>query len=243
MSSPDYLKTHSLPFRVYAEVLVQSGKGDEFEILMAKAATMIREEPGVIDYIASRGVDPARRDVFWCCETYQTAAAYEKHMSGTALDMLKASGLIKDMTFSFADDVASRAGHDNVVGRCNCGSITVKISSKLNFDDGMACFCANCRRASGGVGSVNLQLPASDFSVQDSQNTLKTYQDTDTESGNTASRSFCGTCGSPTHTISSAAPDMAFLKMALFDCLAGKDSPSVKATAFEQSKPQWLSMK
>lgn len=43
MSSPDYLKTHSLPFRVYAEVHVQSGKGDEFEILMAKAATMIRE--------------------------------------------------------------------------------------------------------------------------------------------------------------------------------------------------------
>ncbi|KAH7131018.1 Mss4-like protein [Dactylonectria macrodidyma] len=74
----------------------------------------------------------------------------------------------------------------------------------------------NCKRAGGGY-SVNYVVDEADISIQDARGTLKTYIDSNTESGNTIERMFCGDCGSPVFTKSPRFPGKGFLKASLFD--------------------------
>lgn len=54
---------------------------------------------------------------------------------------------------------------------------------------------SNCRRAGSCAGSILFPVDKPDVTIHDAGGNLKTYKDTDTKSGNTVTRKFCGICG------------------------------------------------
>ncbi|KAF2468905.1 uncharacterized protein BDR25DRAFT_289884 [Lindgomyces ingoldianus] len=116
-------------------------------------------------------------------------------------------------------------------GACNCGSITITLPSLPSRS--ILCYCFNCRRA-GGPCSVNYVIELSEIEIEDAQNTLKSYQDSNTKSGNTITRRFCGNCGSP---VMSLVPGMTkvFVKGSLFDSMSEPNSEF-----FLERKPDWM---
>lgn len=53
----------------------------------------------------------------------------------------------------------------------------------------------NCRRAGSSIGSIVYVFDKEDVTIDDSTSSLKSYKDSDTISGNTITRQFCGGCG------------------------------------------------
>ena len=92
-------------------------------------------------------------------------------------------------------------------GQCLCGQV------KYNFamDPLMSgvCHCKNCQRQAGSAFSTIAGVPKAAFNIT-GETTL--YQDSETDSGNTVDRHFCGTCGSPIYSALSSQPDVLFLK-------------------------------
>ncbi|GAA6003192.1 hypothetical protein JCM10207_001794 [Rhodosporidiobolus poonsookiae] len=100
-----------------------------------------------------------------------------------------------------------------VEGKCNCGAVTVTIPSMP--DSSVLCHCKNCRASSAGIFSVNLVVHTKDLTIHNEANTTL-YRDTDTDTGNTAVRRFCKTCGSPIVTRVEEDPDTNYVKGGLF---------------------------
>ncbi|KAF2011371.1 hypothetical protein BU24DRAFT_466084 [Aaosphaeria arxii CBS 175.79] len=119
-------------------------------------------------------------------------------------------------------------------GRCNCGSIKVKLPDPAPSP--ILCYCFNCRRASAGICSANYMVPWADVTVSDPNKALKTYKDSDTISGNTITRHFCGTCGCPIYSLTSPDSPMVILKGGLFE-----HTPAPIHEVFTQDKVPWAS--
>ncbi|KAH7010338.1 hypothetical protein EDB80DRAFT_868857 [Ilyonectria destructans] len=120
-------------------------------------------------------------------------------------------------------------------GHCNCGSISIELKEEQRSSS-LVCYwyaehtslvesksliinSRGCSRAGGGY-SVNYVVDDSDIDIQDARSTLKTYIDTNTDSGNKVQRLFCGDCGSPVLTRSPKFPGKGILKASLFDTMA-----------------------
>ena len=98
-------------------------------------------------------------------------------------------------------------------GQCLCGQVKYEIDG-----DPVAagiCHCKNCQRQTGtafstlwGVPKASLRFTAGKPSV---------YHDSDTDSGATIERWFCGNCGSPIYSAIPSQPDMAYLKTGTLD--------------------------
>ncbi|KAH6875954.1 Mss4-like protein [Alternaria rosae] len=116
-------------------------------------------------------------------------------------------------------------------GRCNCGSIKVSMPSMP--EQSAICYCANCRRAGGSIGSIVYILDSPEVTINDPSNNLKSYKDNDTKSGNPITRQFCGTCGCPITSL--LAGDKIALKGGLFDKI-----PVPGYKSFEQEEPSWM---
>jgi hypothetical protein len=56
-------------------------------------------------------------------------------------------------------------------------------------------YSKNCRRAGAGPFTVNYYIDLSSINLQDPKGVLKSYTDSNTISGNTIVRKFCGECG------------------------------------------------
>jgi hypothetical protein len=98
-------------------------------------------------------------------------------------------------------------------GRCMCGSITYSCDA-----DPVAtavCHCTECQRQTGTAFSVVVGLPVDALKVEgDTLAMFKTVgeaQDSETE------RNFCSACGSPIFSLSSALPDLVWLKAGTLD--------------------------
>ncbi|KAF2652211.1 hypothetical protein K491DRAFT_605348 [Lophiostoma macrostomum CBS 122681] len=115
-------------------------------------------------------------------------------------------------------------------GHCNCKSVTVKVPA---LKESIVCYCSNCRRAGASLCSLNYLLDSSEVDISDPNGTIRSYSDSNTRSGNTIIRKFCGTCGSPVATFTPDSPKV-FVKAGLFDYLA----PPVMEV-FEESKAPW----
>lgn len=101
-------------------------------------------------------------------------------------------------------------------GRCLCGEIQYKFDVAPLMAG--VCHCKNCQRQAGSAFSTLYGVPKSEFSMT---GTPKLYQDTDTDSGNTVDRYFCGTCGSPIYSAIASQPDAIFLKTGTLDDTSG----------------------
>ncbi|KAL2858335.1 Mss4-like protein [Aspergillus pseudodeflectus] len=98
-------------------------------------------------------------------------------------------------------------------GHCICGAI--QVSLKEQPPNSLRCYCRNCGRSGGGA-SINYVVDEPDVTLQNN-GALKTFEDTQTVSGNRVARQFCGNCGSPVITKTPKFPGKAFVKASLFD--------------------------
>ena len=97
-------------------------------------------------------------------------------------------------------------------GQCLCGAI------KYEFDNDPAmtgvCHCKNCQRQAGSAFSTLAGVPKTDFKMTGEP---KLYKDSETDSGNTVERYFCGECGSPIYSVIPDTPDVLYLKTGTLD--------------------------
>ena len=100
-----------------------------------------------------------------------------------------------------------------IEGQCLCGNV------KYKFDNPPAvtgvCHCKNCQRQAGSAFSTLAAVPKSEFTLTAGE--PKLYSDSDTDSGNTVSRYFCGNCGSPIYSALPSQPDTVYLKTGTLD--------------------------
>jgi hypothetical protein len=110
---------------------------------------------------------------------------------------------------------------------------------------------ANCRRAGGSIGSIIYVIDKTDVQINDTKNTLKSYTDSDTKSGNTIIRQFCSDCGSyvksnmvrnlntdfgrPITSLTTDGGSKMYLKGGLFEQI-----PKATYKSFEQDEPEWV---
>ncbi|KAL4925292.1 GFA family protein [Aspergillus undulatus] len=116
-------------------------------------------------------------------------------------------------------------------GHCICSNI--QLSLKEQPPNSLRCYCRNCGR-SGGGSSINYVIDEPDCSIEDPNGSLKSFQDTQTLSGNSITRQFCGNCGSPVVTRSPKFPGKALIKASLFDSIAPP-----KMEVFTDCRPEW----
>ena len=96
-------------------------------------------------------------------------------------------------------------------GGCACGAIRYESSTDPQFS--FHCQCRQCQRA-GGTGHASLfVVPADALTLK---GTLK-FHDQKADSGSTASRGFCSTCGSPILNRSAGYPEVQFIHAASLD--------------------------
>jgi hypothetical protein len=98
-------------------------------------------------------------------------------------------------------------------GGCLCGSITYSCDAEPVAT--LVCHCTECQRQTGTAFSVVVGVPVDALQVHgDTLAMFKTVgeaQDSETE------RNFCSACGSPIFSLSSAFPDVAWLKAGTLD--------------------------
>lgn len=111
----------------------------------------------------------------------------------------------------------------DVTGACLCGAI--RVSCVGGVGDAGICHCADCRRCTGSAFNVSVPVERSRFTV--TRGAPRAFTAT-ADNGNAVTRYFCGDCGSPIHTASSAHPDRVFVKAGIID------DPSVVRPAIER---------
>jgi len=100
-----------------------------------------------------------------------------------------------------------------ITGQCLCGDIKYAVAAAPAMTG--VCHCKNCQRQAGSAFSTLAGVPKSDFNF--TQGEPKLYKDSDTNSGNTVERYFCGNCGSPIYSVIPDQPDTLFLKTGTMD--------------------------
>jgi hypothetical protein len=95
-------------------------------------------------------------------------------------------------------------------GSCLCGAVKVEIVGELAPIQ--LCHCGQCRKASGTAFASNMPVRAEDFRVVAGADQLKSY-----ESSPGKERVFCGRCGSPVISRTTAAPGWVRVRAGLID--------------------------
>ena len=117
----------------------------------------------------------------------------------------------------------------SITGQCLCGAITYELLNPPAMAG--VCHCKNCQRQAGSAFSTLAGVAKSDFVLKSGE--MKLYSDSDTDSGNTVERYFCGDCGSPIYSAVPGSPDVFFLKTGTMD----------DTTDFEPQFHVWCSTK
>jgi hypothetical protein len=125
---------------------------------------------------------------------------------------------------------APHAGLDPVyTARCLCGGVRLNLYAEPGPID--LCHCAMCRRETGSAFACNAPIAAESVSVVAGAEHLRAY-----ESSPGKDRVFCGRCGSPVFSRSTATPGVLRLRMGLVD---GELRARPFAHWFVGSKPNW----
>jgi len=95
-------------------------------------------------------------------------------------------------------------------GGCLCGEVRYEGSEAQG---GGHCYCEDCRRSSGTSHCSHMIVSESRFSVQGEVR----FFDAVTDSGNTISRGFCPSCGSPIYSRNSGMPGMVIVRASSLD--------------------------
>ena len=117
-------------------------------------------------------------------------------------------------------------------GKCLCGRVQYALAQPLPDLD--VCHCKNCQRQSGAafVPFVAISMAALEMS-----GSPKVFMDSDTESGKTVARYFCGDCGSPLYVVVEAAPATAYMVVGTLD---DTHHLNPKCHGWTASKQDWV---
>ena len=94
-----------------------------------------------------------------------------------------------------------------------CGSITYSCDAEPGTT--AVCHCTECQRQTGTAFSIVVGLPADALEVKG--DTLAMFTTVGEASGGETQRNFCSACGSPIYSLSSAFPEVAWLKAGTLD--------------------------
>jgi hypothetical protein len=76
-----------------------------------------------------------------------------------------------------------------ISGHCLCGAVGFEVSEP--FATVTVCHCTNCKKLSGGTGTVNGRVPTAAVHVVAGDEHLRTYQPAEG-----TAKTFCAVCGS-----------------------------------------------
>ena len=74
-------------------------------------------------------------------------------------------------------------------GSCLCGGVQFEVTEP--FASIAQCHCTNCKKISGGVGTVNGRVPTAAIRVVEGEDLLTTFQPAEG-----TAKTFCSVCGS-----------------------------------------------
>ncbi len=77
----------------------------------------------------------------------------------------------------------------DLTGRCLCGGVRFEVTEP--FQRVTYCHCTNCKKISGGIGTVNGRSRTEAIRVLEGQGLLHTYQPAEG-----SAKTFCSECGS-----------------------------------------------
>lgn len=112
---------------------------------------------------------------------------------------------------------------------CLCGGIKIKFTELRQSVN--HCHCSMCRKFHGAAFATYGTVERSDLVIEAGENLLTEY-----ESSETATRTFCRTCGSSLFFQHQATPDAVDIALGVMD-----DEPDIKPGShiFYQDRPEW----
>jgi hypothetical protein len=96
-------------------------------------------------------------------------------------------------------------------GRCLCGAVTFESSAAPQAV--LHCCCEDCRKSSGTGHCTHIAIPKDAFVITGNVSFYAHRAD----SGNTVTKGFCGTCGSPIYSTNSGYPGAVFPRASVLD--------------------------
>ena len=118
-----------------------------------------------------------------------------------------------------------------LTGGCLCGAIRYELATPV--ETLVACYCSDCRHASGTAASINARVAASAFRIVSGKTRIFAKA---ADSGRLLHRHFCSDCGSPIYSQHADGPEMVILKAGSLDSDAGM---KIGANIWARSRPQW----
>ncbi|MEN9314322.1 MAG: hypothetical protein RIS35_715 [Pseudomonadota bacterium] len=118
-----------------------------------------------------------------------------------------------------------------LTGGCLCGAIRYELQAPVEAL--VACYCSDCRHASGTAASINARVPASGFRIVSGRTRIFGKA---ADSGRMLHRHFCGDCGSPIYSQHADGPDLLILKAGSLDRQQGMQ---LAANIWVRSAPPW----
>lgn len=116
-------------------------------------------------------------------------------------------------------------------GGCRCGA--VRYACRAQPDPVLHCYCRDCQLATGGACATVAVVPVSALVVERGRPAV---HEVEAESGHTARRQFCPTCGSPLFAGSLAHPETIGVYAATLDDPNGLE-PALNL--WTHSRPRW----
>jgi hypothetical protein len=95
-------------------------------------------------------------------------------------------------------------------GSCLCGAITIQLAGGI--DSIIHCHCSLCRKNSGTAYATNGFVNSSEFTVNDPQNKLGSYEHKPGKK-----RHFCTVCASPIYSSNADNPSQYRVRLGIFD--------------------------
>jgi hypothetical protein len=99
-----------------------------------------------------------------------------------------------------------------VTGRCHCGRIS--FAAEVEAERVRVCHCSGCQTLSGSAFRTNVPVISGTFALHSGE--PKTYVKTG-DSGNKVTHAFCGDCGSPIYSLTTAEPRGYSLRVGTLD--------------------------
>lgn len=117
-----------------------------------------------------------------------------------------------------------------ITGGCLCRSVRYAVSSPPIA--ARQCWCRDCQYFAAGSSTVNVIFNAADVTITGQLRAFVSQAD----SGNTMTRGFCPSCGTPVTSASSARPELIILRAGTLDHTAIA-TPSMNI--WTASAPHW----
>jgi len=126
---------------------------------------------------------------------------------------------------------AGSAATAPLTGGCLCGAVRYELAAPVSAI--VACFCADCRRATGTAASINARVPASAFRL--TRGATRVFARA-ADSGRLLERHFCADCGSPIFTRHADDTAQLILKVGSLD---RQDGMALAASIWTASAAPW----